>query len=118
MKTTDTLVQQMMEARLRTKKYSEAVDFALDRVQKDRTTLPNLWLKTRDELARLKTVNDHVSALQLIQQFRRLPLPDTIAGPLSAWEAEIKQLQSTGGRVYVRQEKAYEHVARFQFHVL
>jgi len=32
-------------------------------------------------------------------------------------ENEIKQLQSTGGRVYVRQQKAYEHVARFQFHV-
>jgi HEAT repeat protein len=115
---TDALVQQMMEAKLRTKKYAEAVDFALDRVQRDRASLSNLWLKTKDELVRLKTASDHVSALELIQQFRRLPLPDTISGPLSAWESEIKQLQSTGGRVYVRQQKAYEHVARFQFHVL
>jgi tetratricopeptide (TPR) repeat protein len=111
------VVNQLMEAKLRTKKYAEAVDFAIDRIGRDPTVLTDMFKKMRDQIDRLKAANDFTGALELITQFKRIELKQY--GPLvTQIENEIKQLQSTGGRVYVRQPKAYEHVARFQFHVL
>jgi HEAT repeat protein len=111
------VVNQLMSAKLQTKKYADAVDFALERIKRDPTTLTDMWSRTREQIDRLKTAGDFTGALELIAQFKRLELPPLVRGPVDRLEAEIKQLQSTGGRVYVRQQKAYEHVARFQFHV-
>jgi HEAT repeat protein len=115
---TQPIVLQLMEARLRTKKYADAVDYALERVQRNPQVLNDLYLETKKQIERLKKVNDLTGALELITQFKRLNLPEVVSGPLEAIEREIKHLQSTGGRVWVRSPKAYEHVARFPFHML
>jgi HEAT repeat protein len=111
------VVNQLMEAKLRTKKYADAVDFALDRIHRDPTALTDMYQKMVQQIKLLKEANDFTGALELIGQFKRIELKQY--GPIvTQLENEIKQLQSTGGRVYVRQQKTYEHVARFQFHVL
>ena len=102
---------------MQAKKYSEAVDFALARIAREPTTLTDMYQRMVDQINLLKAANDFNGALDLITQFKRIDLK-TFAPVVQRLEAEIKQLQSTGGRVYVRQQKAYEHVSVFQFHVL
>jgi HEAT repeat protein len=111
------VVNQVMSAKLRAKKYAEAVDFALDRLQRDPTVLTDMYQRVREQYELLKKAGDLNGAQELVTQFKRVDLKN-YATVVQQMEAEIKQLQSTGGRVYVRQQKAYEHVARFQFHVL
>jgi HEAT repeat protein len=111
------VVNQLMTAKLRTKKYGAAVDFAIDRLAHDPTTLTDMYRSVLDQINLLKAASDFTGALELITQFKRIDLKQ-YAPVVQRLEAEIKQLQSTGGRVYVRQQKAYEHVALFQFHVL
>ena len=110
------VVNQLMTAKLRTKKYSEGVDFALDRIKRDPATLTDMFGRMREQINTLKAANDFTGALELLTQFKRIELKQ-YGLLVQQMENEIKQLQSTGGRVYVRQQKAYEHVARFQFHV-
>jgi HEAT repeat protein len=112
------VVIQLMEAKLRTKKYAEAVDFALERIQRDPTALTDMFREMKRQVDRLKVAGDFTGALELITQFKRIDLGKQYGPLVQQMENEVKQLQSTGGRVYVRQQKAYEHVARFQFHVL
>jgi len=110
------VVNQLMTAKLRTKKYAEAVDFAQDRIKRDPATLTDMFGRMREQINTLKMANDFTGALELLTQFKRIELKQ-YGGLVQQMENEIKQLQSTGGRVYVRQQRAYEHVARFQFHV-
>jgi tetratricopeptide (TPR) repeat protein len=114
---TEPIVMQLMRARLRTKKYADAVDYALERLQREPKYLGEMWRVTKDQVDLLKKANDYNGALELITQFKRIELK-TYAGPVQQVENEIKQLQSTGGRVWVRSPKAYEHVSRFPFHML
>jgi len=76
-----------------------------------------MWRKTLDQYKLLKASGDLAGAQELLTQFKRLELK-TYAQLVQDMEKEIKDLQTTGGRVYVKQGNAYEHVARFQFHMV
>src|SRR5678815_1132395 len=68
------VVNQLMESQLRAKKYVAAVDFAIDRIGRDPTTLPAMYRKMKDQVDRLKEAADFTGALELITQFKRIDL--------------------------------------------
>jgi tetratricopeptide (TPR) repeat protein len=111
------VVTQLIEAKIKTKKYNTAIDLAMERLARQPSIAGIAWKKTLEQYKALKTAGDLAGAQELLNQFKRLELK-TYAQLVADMEDELKKLQSTGGRVYVRQQKAFEHVAIFQFHMV
>jgi tetratricopeptide (TPR) repeat protein len=105
----DFLMQQLMQALLRSKKYTDAAEFATATIQQDQRNIPNMFVKIKDEVARLQDTNDLDGALALIAACQTIPLGTLYAPQLRLMEETVKKRRTSGGAVWVQQNDWLPH---------
>ena len=103
---TDLLMQQLIDAQLRARKYADAATFATQVIQQNATNAEPVWWKIKGEIERLRKSADLDNALQLIEAVRKVPLGPSFASLLETMEKEIRQLRTRGGMRWVQQGHA------------
>ena len=103
--------QQLMEALLRGRKYSDAAQFATKLIDQNKAATPDMWQKVNGEIRRLRDTRDNDGALALIEIAKSIPWGDLYSTQLKLIEEQVRKARTTGGRIFLHQANSLEHAA-------